>query len=135
MLQMVRLFLCTRRPPEAKPLSLGKVSVSGERPPAASLKQICLNPPSPISNFVSFPTAQTCESRSCGRTRSTSKTKEVRVCGGCATPEVGIIEDIKFKTRQCDCVNDELFTAKPGLRRWQSSAADAAATATYCYQY
>lgn len=46
----------------------------------------------------------------------------------------GIIEDIKFKTRQCDFVNDELFPAKPGLSHWQSSAA-AAAAAAYYYQY
>lgn len=82
MLQMVGLFLCVCRPPEAKPQSLGKISVSGERPRP---KQICYNLPSATSNLVSFLTVQTCESRSCGRTRSTSKTKEVRVCGGCAT--------------------------------------------------
>lgn len=38
-----------------------------------------------LSVIVSIPTVQTCESHSCGRTRSTSKTKEVRVGGGCTT--------------------------------------------------
>lgn len=40
-------------------------------------------------------------------------------------PESGIIEDMNYKTQQCDCVKDELFTSKPGLSRELSSAAAA----------